>query len=569
MPLLKGITADWYYEPSTSLSPFLREDIPSPVGEALFKRGIRSEAQLKAYLHPTWEVLENPFYLPDIEAALACLHEAIRDHIPIYIVTDYDVDGTTAAALLGDFLTRVGHARYHLHIPNRFTEGYGVSDAAIRKAIQGGYGLFIAADCGTKEGEKLKELHRRGIPILILDHHAVGEDPYPPAKAFINPQRPDSSYPNRFLSAAGVVFKVLQAYILRYGLPEAWLEGWLQLVAISLLADVMPLVGENRALVELGLRQMRHRPRAGLAALMPLAGIHESSRIFSRQVVYKLIPRLNAPGRLKDAQYTLYLLLQDQPSPTLEKVAVYMDQLNTYRRQVQKKMMDEVLIQLNQTYSTPSLTSLSVPPARVVVGRTWNKGIIGLLAAKLVELFYRPAAVLTYSENGELVGSARGPAQVPLYDLLNEYCRPFFLRFGGHDKAAGFTMEAKHLEAFKEAFISASVKYADVRKKDFIDAHLDLREYSIDQIAEWSERMEPIGPGNESIRLLLHGVRVAHVEKEKILLEYAGSWYEARSNLSVEQLRQCAYTPLPIVITPRRSPGGKLQLKLRDVILED
>ncbi|MCS7154139.1 MAG: DHH family phosphoesterase, partial [Bacteroidia bacterium] len=251
---LRGLLREWIIPeelPFLSLS----EEIPPPIQRALFRRNLRTVKEVHNYFYPDPNNFLPIEQLPDVERALSLLHESIvRGHF-IFVVGDYDVDGTVSAALLGSFFRAVGHTGFHLHLPDRFKEGYGVSDYAVELALSMGSSLFIAVDCGTKDAPRLQRLKKAGLRVIVLDHHAIGEgEKMPDVDAFVNPQRPDSSYPNRYLSAGALTYKLLRAYQERYGQPESW-EG-IDLAAISILSDIMPLVGENRVIVYSGLEVM-------------------------------------------------------------------------------------------------------------------------------------------------------------------------------------------------------------------------------------------------------------------------------------------------------------------------
>ncbi|MCS7297949.1 MAG: DHH family phosphoesterase [Bacteroidia bacterium] len=569
MTFLQGLNTRWtLYQPS--LSFYLSPDIPFPVQKALHRRGVHSLSELEMYLTPQESCLPEIEALPDVEVALSLLHTALCQQAPIFVMGDYDVDGMTAAALFGSFLAKAGHSAYHLYLPDRFTEGYGVSSYAVDKAIREGYQLFIAVDCGTKDREQVARLKAAGLKVIILDHHAMHEgEEIPPADAFINPHRPDSSYPNRYLSAGALTYRFLRAYQQRYGVPSQW-EG-VDLAAISLLADIMPLVGENRALVQLGMTQLQREMRPGMAALLQAAQL--SPQVFqrSRSIVYQVIPRLNVSGRLHHPKYALYLLLAQKENKKLVQVASYLNQLNAYRQSLQQKAYQQAIAQLISEY--PALYT-TPPPALVVFGRGWNKGVIGLVASKLVEHFHRPAIVLK-EENGILTGSARSPQEVPLYQVLKEFCAPFLLRFGGHEKAAGLSLLPEKFSAFRQAFLEGCAQYKPLTRTDIIDSSLSVEEIKDSSLALWCEKFEPIGPQNEAPRFLIHGLRFCTEENGRLYFANGtDAFYEGRiedsGSISLKEfLKAKRGTPLSIVATPRLSPGGRTMLRLRDVILTE
>lgn len=569
---IQGLAARWEVYESDSFYPF-SSDVPLSVQRALHRRGVRHLSDLQAYFYPRLEHLPDLYELPDVEKALALLHEAVRQGQGIFIFGDYDVDGTVSVALVGSFLQALGHTKQFLRLPDRLREGYGVSMAAVEEAKRWGAGLFIALDCGTKDIAPLMEAHRAGMRILIVDHHAMGEmDSFPPADAFINPQRPDSTYPNRYPSAGALTYRLLRAYQERYGAPEGW-EG-IDLAAISLLADIMPLVGENRILVQLGLRYLQTNPRPGITALMQVAGIHSNSLGQSRSIVFQIVPRLNAPGRLHHPRYTLYLLTAQSHSTKLAEVAQYINDLNRYRQVLQQRAVEEALRQLEAEYPGICAGEVEPPPGIVVFHPRWHKGIVGLVASKLMERFYRPTVVLT-QDKGILIGSARSPAEVPLYETLRTCCKPYLYRFGGHERAAGLSLHPEMLSDFKRAFVTACASYGLLMPSDFIDAQITSHELRTDSLAAWSERFEPIGPSNEAPRFLLEGLYFWRSEGERYLFAqgteavFPAFVENGLRTFLKEYLRERSGMPLSLVVTPRLSYNGSTVLRLRDIALQN
>lgn len=572
MALWKGRIADWTWEEPFPLPLSGEGGVPEPICQALSRRGVKTPQELESYLEPKLDRLPDPGALPDLEKALELLHQAVQHQWPVYVVADYDVDGTTAAALLADFFRVVGVRTYFIHLPDRFTEGYGVSEKAVEKALRESYRLFITVDCGTKDLVALQKVKAAGLAVLVLDHHVVSENqPFPPADAFVNPQRPDSPYPNPYLSAAALTYRVVQAYLDRYGGPPELLEEGLELVALSLLADVVPLTGENRILAYWGLRQLRQTTRPGLAYLMQQAGLTSETLWRSRQVVFQLVPRLNAAGRLHHPRYAFYLLYERNDRANLEKVARYLCDLNAQRQRLQETALQEALAQLYEQHPDLLQKGKTVPPALVAWSPGWSKGIVGLVAAKLTERFYRPAFVFR-QEGSTLTGSARSPIGVSLSRILEGAPRAYLLRFGGHDRAAGLTLEASQIQAFLEAVLSEAARYVQPRPTEKLDALVDTQNHSLAELAQWSEKFEPIGPDNEAPRFLLANLRLQGVQDGFYLFAapdgrlyngypdplYADSIGEAPS-------RSRAFK---VVVTPRLNSRGTVSLFLRDVIEE-
>ncbi|MCX8113167.1 MAG: DHHA1 domain-containing protein [Bacteroidia bacterium] len=567
--IYQGVLSRWTLSAHTKASS-LGADIPVPIQQALYRRGVLTAQDVHRYFHPDPTHLLPVDALPDLDRALLILHEALSRGSFIFVVGDYDVDGTTSAALIGSFFRAIGHTAFYLHLPDRFKEGYGISDYAVSLALEKNTALFIAVDCGTKEGARLMRLKQAGMKVIVLDHHAMGEeDPFPPADAFVNPQRPDSEYPNPHLSAGALTYRVLEAYRERYGRPETW-EG-IDLAAISLLADIMPLVGENRTLVQLGLAQLQKSPRPGILALLETIALPPHSLGRSRSIVFQLVPRLNAPGRIHNPRSTLFLLLAEHYSDRLNQIAKYLDELNTYRQRLQQKAYQEALDYLELRY--PGITSdvRLAPPALVVANPKWNKGILGLVASNLMERFYRPVAVFTQTNDG-WVGSARSPAEVPLYEVLRSWCAPHLKRFGGHSRAAGLILYPEKLEAFTKSFQKGCAAYGELIPTNVMDASISVLDLQASNLANWVERFEPIGPQNEAPRFQLNGLYFWGEQEGRFHFGDGRVIYDARAEeRGLARLRahlnQRKGQALSLVITPRLSPSGRTHLRLRDVLL--
>ncbi|MEN2992683.1 MAG: DHHA1 domain-containing protein [Bacteroidia bacterium] len=569
MPLFQGLLALWELHPKAL--PFApRDPIPAPIQTALAKRGISSQAELEAFLEPDWNLVADPYQLPDLPKGLFHFHRAIQRKDFIYAVADYDVDGTAAAALLGRFLKGIGHPtnRFWLHIPNRHQEGYGISQSALEEAYRRGTGLFIALDCGTKESEKIRQLQAKGIPTLVLDHHAVEPGQFGPrADAFINPQRPDSAYPNRYLSATAVTYQFLRAYQASYG-TDFPLEQEIDLVALSLLADIMPIQGENRTLIQLGLRYFPQALRPGLHALMEKAGVplHRPPR--SREVVFQIVPRLNSAGRLKSARYALYLLYHSDWVQDLPKVAHYLDELNRERQRLQEAALQAALTQLG--VSTPEAS----PTALVAASPSWEKGVIGLVAAKLVERFYKPAVVFTQNPDGSWTGSARSPEGIPLPEVLAQVHRMAsfsYFKAGGHERAAGVTIGPQDLETFQMAFSQACASYPVPVRREVIDAVVEPEQLADPDLVEWCERFEPIGQGSEAPRFLVQGLTPDFLDGQFCLrhatsLFFPIKWDRLERERLEPFLKQQGCKPISAIVTPRWGVGRRIELRLRDIL---
>ena len=566
----EGLLSEWHLPdlPAEWQTRSLREQI-------LWRRGLHDPTAQRRYFEGSLADLESPYLLPDIEKAVALLSQAIRHKQLVFIAGDYDVDGVSSAALLAHFLERWG-VPYHIRLPTR-EEGYGLSPAIVEEAIAWRPGLFISVDCGTKNLAEIAQLRAAGIATLVCDHHTVGEDQgsWPPADAFVNPHRPDASGAYRELSAAGVVFKVLQAYLLAEGGGDVTLlEDLLDIVGVATLADVVPLSGENRLLSRLALKKLQTEPIPGYRILLETLSLRER-RLESRDVVFRIVPRLNAVGRLYRPDPALELLLTKDTA----RAKVIVQQLNSYNRErqnLQEYAVREALEMLQRTYGD---NPARWPSALVVASPHWHKGVIGLVAAKLTERYERPAAVWTRrSDDGVWVASARSIEGVPLHEVLENWCRPYLLKGGGHAMAAGFSAAEGQLRPCSRAFIRGVSHYLREMppKRSTLDAVVMLRQVREEGIDELTYMFEPVGPANPAPRYLLQGVRAESSDGEKLTIYAADGLtsgvFEGRITFSsyrwAENWSKIVKNLQGLVVTPfRPRANAAVQLKVRDVII--
>lgn len=453
--------------------------------EILKVRGLTGETR-RAFLSPDYDKKHDPFLLPDMEQAVARLVRAKEQDEHVAIYGDYDIDGLSATTLLLDALARFGFSTVTPFIPNRFTEGYGLTSDAVERLAAAGAQLIVTVDTGSLSHKEVARANELGVDVIVTDHHNVADTP-PPAVATVNPKRPESKYPFNDLAAVGVAFKLVQALQTRLdGLPEGHEKWLLDLVALGTVCDIVTLVDENRANVYWGLKVMAQTRRPGLKALMTVAGI-EPSTVNARSLGFGLGPRMNASGRLETAQYTLDLLTTNDPAVALEK-AQLLDDMNRARRAEQDRIFEEAVQQAERYQDDPVL---------VVSGKGWSHGIIGIVAAKLLEKYKKPTYVL--EELGEEAkGSARSYGDFSAADAIRA-ADDIITKGGGHKMAAGVTLPAKNIARFRER---VNQFYRDQKlfnqpalllpSADVTAAFGDVTEELIAQIA----RLEPFGNGN-------------------------------------------------------------------------
>ncbi len=451
------------------------------IGQILWNRGLQTAEAARAFLHPEDEPYCDPFLMMDMERAAHRILEAIHVGEQIVVYGDYDVDGMTSTTLLMKNIRALG-GMVSYYIPNRFTEGYGLNGAALRQIAAEGCGLLVTVDCGISSADVVAQMDG-AMDIIITDHHLPGAA-LPPAYAVINPHRADCPYPFKELAGVGVAFKLVQAL---WQLEEERLYADdLDIVALGTVADLVPLVGENRKLVQAGLLRMTERPSPGIAALVRVSGC-EGKAINTGIVGFQLAPRLNAAGRIETARRGVELLTAED-AHAADRIAAELNALNTERRDLEQDILTEAESMLGGF--TPDV------PAIVVAGEDWNAGVIGIVASRLVEKYYRPSIVLT--RQGDVYkGSCRSIAGLHMYDALAA-CRDTLIQFGGHAMAAGLTLECNRLEDFRCAFanyVNTHLNYEDFTPKISIEALVAPADWTIPMVEEIA-LLEPYGMGN-------------------------------------------------------------------------
>ena len=460
----------------------------------LVVRGIQTADEARAFVRPSLEMLHDPFLMKDMDKAVERLHQAITQGEKILIYGDYDVDGTTAVAVMYRFLqnlvSNLSPLTFNLdyYIPDRYTEGYGVSQQGIDYAAAQGCNLIITLDCGIKAVEKVAYAASKGIDVIVCDHHTPGEE-LPNAVAVLNMKRSDCPYPYKDLSGCGVGFKLAQAYTSRYGLPFDNLIPLLQLLAMSIASDIVPITGENRILAHFGIQQLNKAPFTGLSAIMAVASIEEK-RLTISDLVYKIGPRINACGRMKSGRAAVELLLTDDPDFARQQ-AEEVNHHNEDRRDCDTETTKEALAQLQ---GDPMFANRR---STVVYAPHWHKGVVGIVASRLTENYYRPTIVLTASEDGIISGSARSVGGFDIYAAIDS-CSDLLTNFGGHKFAAGLSLHINDLPEFQErfeAYVAAHIREDQLQPTLQIEAELQLGDIT-KSFYNVLRHLEPFGPGN-------------------------------------------------------------------------
>ena len=521
-------------------------NISSAAARMLVVRGIQTAEEARAFIRPSLDKLHDPFLMKDMDKAVERLHQAITQGEKILIYGDYDVDGTTAVALMYRFLSGIGNRtampignrntddepisdiRYPLpaidyYIPDRYTEGYGVSTQGIDYASAQGCGLIITLDCGIKAVEKVAYAASKGIDVIVCDHHTPGDE-LPAAVAVLNMKRDDCPYPYKDLSGCGVGFKLAQAYTQRYlasRLSPNSLIALLpltQLLAMSIASDIVPIMGENRILAHFGIQQLNKAPFTGLLAIMQVAG-SEAKKLTINDLVYKIGPRINACGRMKSARAAVELLLTDDPVFARQQ-AEEVNQHNEDRRDCDTETTKEALQQLQDDPTFVNRRST------VVYAPHWHKGVVGIVASRLTETYYRPTIVLTAGEDGIISGSARSVGGFDIYAAIDS-CNDLLTNFGGHKFAAGLSLHINDLPEFKErfeAYVATHIREDQLQPTLQIEAELQLGDIT-KQFYNVLRHLEPFGPGNPrplfvSRRLINHrDTRAVGKEHEHLRLD--------------------------------------------------
>ncbi|MFN8309272.1 MAG: single-stranded-DNA-specific exonuclease RecJ [Chitinophagales bacterium] len=452
----------------------------------LVQRGITNYEDARKFFRPSLHDLHDPFLMKDMNHAVNRIIAAMAGGEKILIYGDYDVDGTTAVALVYRFLLKF-YDRIDYYIPHRYREGYGISTESIDFAEANNFTLIIALDCGIKSIDKVNYATAKKIDFIICDHHLPGNE-IPAAVAVLDPKRNDCHYPYKELSGCGIGFKLMQAFCLQQGIPQEDLFTMLDLVCTSIACDIVPITGENRILAHYGLKQLNTAPSAGLRSLLEVAVVNRSLSI--TDVVFILGPRINAAGRMDDGRHAVKLLIGEAAPAANQEAAETLQSLNRERKDLDKSITEEAIEMILAE------SSLQNKKSTVLHHPAWHKGVVGIVASRLIEHYHRPTIILT--GQGEVIsGSARSVNGFDLYEAIYE-CRDLLIQFGGHRAAAGLTLRAELLPAFTERFeavVSSKITPEQLIPEIPIDAEIapgdiDYRFYNILQ------QMAPFGPGN-------------------------------------------------------------------------
>ena len=515
----------WNFETPTPEQKKTAEELAEKIGispiltQLLISRGITTESAAKRFFRPQLADLINPFLMKDMDVAVDRLNDAMGRKERILVYGDYDVDGCTAVALVYKFLQQF-YSNIDYYIPDRYEEGYGVSHKGIDYAKETGVKLIIILDCGIKAIEEVRYAKSLGIDFIICDHH-VPDEVMPPAVAILNPKRPDDSYPFKHLCGCGVGFKFMQAFAKNNGIPFSRLIPLLDFCAVSIAADIVPVVDENRILAFHGLKQLNQNPSLGLKAIIDICGLNGRELSMS-DIVFKIGPRINASGRMENGKESVDLLVEKDFSMAL-KEAKHINEYNEQRKDIDKQMTEEANIIVSKLESQRHLSSI------VLYDENWKKGVIGIVASRLTEIYFRPTVVLT--RDGEYAtGSARSIMGFDVYAAIKS-CRDLLVNFGGHTYAAGLTLKWEDIPHFRKRFqqyVDEHIKPSQKEAMINVDAVIDFKDIS-KRLYNDLKRFSPFGPGNNkpifcTLSVYDYGTsKVVGREQEHIKLELVDS----------------------------------------------
>jgi len=484
----------WNYQSPTQEQILKRDKLANALGFSpalcllLMQRGITTEEEAHKFLNPSLRDLHDPFLMKDMDKAVKRLNKALGNKERILIYGDYDVDGTTAVSLVYKFLEQNSwKSNLDYYIPDRYDEGYGVSNKGINYAHETGVSLIISLDCGIKAVEKIAYAKSLGIDFIVCDHHMPGDE-LPDAVAILDPKRTDCTYPYKDLSGCGVGFKLMQAFALSNAIEFSKLRSLLDLVVVSIAADIVPLTGENRILAAHGLKQLYYGPSNGMKGIINVCGL-TGKEITMSDIVFKIGPRINASGRMMSGKDSVDLLLSKEEDDAKEK-SENINQYNEDRRELDKKTTDEANLLLE---NNPEILNRKII---VVFNPEWHKGVIGIVASRLTEKYYKPAIVLTRS-NGFISGSARSITGFDIYKAI-ETNKDILENFGGHTFAAGLTLKEERLKEFAnklEAYANENMIEEQMTQTLDIDVNLKFNEINQKLIFD-QKKLSPFGPEN-------------------------------------------------------------------------
>ncbi len=483
----------WKYQPPTPETKEAAKELAAEVGISpilgllLLRRGITTAREANRFFHPQLSDLHDPFLIKDMEKAVKRLNDAMIQKQKIMVCGDYDVDGCTAVTLVYKFLHSV-YSDIDYFIPDRQEDGYGISLKSIDRACALGVKVIIILDCGIKAINEIAYAKEKGIDFIICDHH-VPDAVLPPAYAILDPKRKDETYPYSDLSGCGIGFKLMQAFAQDNGIEFNKLVPLLELCAVSIAADIVPMRGENRILAYHGLKCLNSNPSVGMQAIINICGL-EDKEITMNDVIFRMGPRINASGRIRDGRETIDLLIEKDLNTAIEKA----NTINTYneaRKDIDKQMTEEA------NRIVDNMKDLDNHRSIVVYNESWHKGVIGIVASRLTELYYRPTVVMAIDEEGIVTGSARSVAGFDIYSAV-ESCRDLLENFGGHTYAVGLSLKKENILEFSkrfEQYVETHIKDEQTVSTLDIDAKIDFRDITKRFFHEL-KRFAPFGPGN-------------------------------------------------------------------------
>ena len=541
----------------------------SPIlGRFLIQRGIHTVQEAKRFFRPQLTDLHDPFLYTDMDIAVTRLNEALGRKERILVYGDYDVDGCTAVALVYKFLQQF-YSNVDYYIPDRYEEGYGVSHKGVDFAYETGVKLIIVLDCGIKAIDEIAYAKEKGIDFIICDHH-VPDDQLPPAIAILNAKRTESTYPYPHLSGCGVGFKLMQAFAISNGIPFSRLIPLLDLCAVSIASDIVPIMGENRILAYHGLRQLNSNPSIGLKAIIDSCGLTDRE-ITINDIIFKIGPRINASGRMQNGKEAVSLLVERNYKTAFNQ-ASQINQYNEQRKDLDKAMTE----QANQIVE--KLTDHQQQKAIVIYNEEWHKGVIGIVASRLTEIYYRPAVVLTRNED-MATGSARSVAGFDVYSAIAS-CRDLLENFGGHTYAAGLSMKAEHVEEFKrrfQAYVEEHIQPAQTQPILNIDAVIGFQDITHKLFTDL-KKFQPFGPDNQKPVFCTHHVydygtsKVVGRDQEHIKLELVDdNSSHVMNGIAFGQSSQARYIKtkhsfdIAYTLEDNTHKRGEIQLQIEDI----
>ncbi len=542
----------------------------SPVlGRLLLRRGITTGAEAKHFFRPQLHELLDPFLLKDMDLAVQRLGEALQRKERVMVYGDYDVDGVTAVALVYKFLEQF-YDNIDYYIPDRNEEGYGVSTQGVDYAVETGVRLIIVLDCGIKANEAIQYAKDLGIDFIICDHHVPGDE-LPPAVAILNAKRADDTYPYKDLSGCGVGFKFMQAFAQSNGIEFSRLTGLLDLCAVSIASDLVPIMGENRILAYHGLRQLNSSPGVGLQAIMESCGLDDKEVMLS-DIVFKIGPRINASGRITNGKEAVRLLVEKDLKMAQQQAKM----INRYNEQ--RKDLDKATTEQANAI-VAGIDAQGEQKGIVVYNPEWHKGVIGIVASRLTEIYYRPSVVITSGDDGMATGSARSVGGFDVYKAI-DHCRDLLENFGGHTYAAGLSLKVENVPVFKERFeqyVAEHIDPSQTMPQLDIEAYIDFRDISRRFFADL-KRFAPFGPNNPRPNFCTRQVydygnsKVVGREQEHIKLELVdGKSACVMNGIAFGQSSQARYIKskrsfdIVYAIEANTHKHGEVQLQIEDI----